>query len=69
MSAINSNIHGQAPGENVHRLFYAVFRQSLAVAAVSALDRSIFLAKHSGKFPVAVPGELRRPHLLDPRNA
>jgi hypothetical protein len=47
------------PEEKGHRLFYAVFRQSFSIAAVSALDRSILLGKHSDKFRVVVPGELR----------
>jgi hypothetical protein len=34
-----------------HSLFYAVFRQSFAVAAVSALDRTAFITKHADKFP------------------
>jgi hypothetical protein len=41
-------------------VFYAVFRQSFAVAAVTALDRSEFLIKHADKYPVIVPGDFRR---------
>jgi hypothetical protein len=45
--------------EKDHALLYAVFRQSFAIAALSAVDRSAFLAKHSDKFHVVVPGDFR----------
>jgi hypothetical protein len=45
--------------EKRHSVFYAVFRQSFAVAAVTALDRSEFLAKNADKYPITVPGDFR----------
>jgi hypothetical protein len=49
--------------EGQHTLFYAVFRQSFAIAAVTALERTVFLQKWAGKFPVFVPGQIRDPEL------
>jgi hypothetical protein len=46
--------------EKRHSVFYAVFRQSFAIAAVTALDRSEFLMKNADKYPVVVPGDFRR---------
>jgi hypothetical protein len=46
--------------EERHSVFYAVFRQSFAVAAVTALDRSEFLMKNADKYPVTVPGDFRQ---------
>jgi hypothetical protein len=43
--------------ERRHSVFYAVFRQSFAIAAVTALDRSEFLMKNADKYPVIVPGD------------
>jgi hypothetical protein len=48
-----------ATDEKKHWLFYATFRDSFAIAAVSALDRSIFLTERADRFPVVVPGGLR----------
>jgi hypothetical protein len=44
-----------------HALYYASFRQSFAIAAVTAIDRTAFLVKHAAKFPVVVPGTLINP--------
>ena len=46
--------------ERRHSVFCAVFRQSFAVAAVTALDRSEFLMKNADKYPVTIPGDFRR---------
>lgn len=46
--------------ERRHSVFYAVFRQSFAVAAVTAIDRSEFLMKNADKYPVVVPGDFSR---------
>jgi hypothetical protein len=46
--------------EKRHSVFYAVFRQSFAILAVTALDRSEFLMKNADKYPVTVPGDFRR---------
>lgn len=46
--------------ERQHCVFYAVFRESFAVAAVTALDRSVFLAKHAERFPITLPGDFKR---------
>jgi len=46
--------------EQRHSVFYAVFRQSFAVAAITALDRSEFLMKNAEKYPVTIPGDFRR---------
>ena len=46
--------------ERRHSVFYALFRQSFAVAAVTALDRTEFLMKHADKYPVVVPGDFRK---------
>jgi hypothetical protein len=47
--------------EREHALFYASFRQSFAIEAVTAIDRTTFIMKHAAKFPVVVPGTLRNP--------
>ncbi len=44
-----------------HSLFYAVFRQSFAVASVTAIERTAFIIKHAEKFPIVVPGSLGIP--------
>jgi hypothetical protein len=46
-----------------HTLFYAVFRQSFAIAATTADDRTKFLDKWKGRFRVFAPGEVRDPVL------
>jgi hypothetical protein len=46
--------------EKRHTFFYAVFRSSFAVGAVSALDRSEFLMKNADKFPVFAPGDFAK---------
>ena len=46
--------------ESRHSVYYAVFRQSFAIAAVTALDRSEFLMKHADRYPVTVPGDFKR---------
>lgn len=46
--------------ERRHSVFYAVFRSSFAVAAVTALDRSEFLMKNEEKFPIIIPGDFRK---------
>jgi hypothetical protein len=45
--------------EGRHSVFYATFRSSFAIAAVTALDRSEFLERHADKFRVIVPGAFR----------
>ena len=50
--------------EKRHSVFYAVFRQSFAVAAVTALDPSEFLMKNTDKYAVIVPGDFRRVHQI-----
>ena len=49
--------------EGRHSLFYAVFRSSFAVAAVTALDRAEFLQQNADKFPVTTPGDFRRANM------
>ena len=49
-----------ATEEQRHSVFYAVFRQSFAVASVTALDRSEFLMKNADRYPVTIPGDFRR---------
>jgi hypothetical protein len=44
-----------------HTLLYAVFRQSFAIAATTANDRTKFLDKGAHRFRVFVPGEIRDP--------
>jgi hypothetical protein len=46
--------------ERRHSVFYAVFRQSFSIAAITALDRSEFLMKNAEKYPVTIPGDFRR---------
>lgn len=43
--------------ERRHSLFYAVFNEAFAVAAVTAIDRSEFLAQNQDRWPVVVPGD------------
>ncbi len=50
----------QLTEERRHSVFYAVFRQSFAIAAVTALDRTEFLMKHADEYPVTIPGDFRR---------
>jgi hypothetical protein len=42
--------------EKRHSAFYATFRQSFAIAAVTALDRSEFLERNADKHPITIPG-------------
>jgi hypothetical protein len=49
--------------EREHSLFYAVFRQSFAIAAVTAHDRTKFLDKWRDKYRVLAPSEIRDPPL------
>jgi hypothetical protein len=46
-----------------HILVYAVFRQSFAIAATIANDRTEFLDKWKGRHRVFAPGEVRDPKL------
>ena len=46
--------------EGDHALFYGVFHDAFAIAAVSAKDRSVFLDKHADRYPVFVPGTFRK---------
>jgi hypothetical protein len=46
--------------EGRHSAFYAVFRQSFAILAITALDRSEFLMKNADKYPVTIPGDFGR---------
>ncbi len=46
--------------EGRHSVFYAVFRQSFAVAAVTAFDRNEFLMKNADRFPVTIPGDFKK---------
>jgi hypothetical protein len=39
----------------------AVFRQSFAIAAVTAIERTAFITKHADRFPVVMPGSLANP--------
>jgi hypothetical protein len=45
--------------EKRHSLFYATFRQSFAIAAVTALDRSEFLERNAEKYPITIPGAFK----------
>jgi hypothetical protein len=45
--------------EGRHTVFYAVFNQAFAVAAVTALDRTEFLSRNEERFPLVVPGEFK----------
>jgi hypothetical protein len=45
--------------ERRHSVFYAVFRLSFAIAAVTALDRSEFLHRNADKYPVTIPGAFK----------
>jgi hypothetical protein len=44
-----------------HSLFYAVFRQSFAIAATTADDRTQFLNKWQDRHRIFIPGEVRDP--------
>jgi hypothetical protein len=46
--------------ERRHSIFYATFRLAFSVAAVTALDRSEFLERHSEKYRVTVPGAFKK---------
>jgi hypothetical protein len=46
--------------ERRHSVFYAVFRQSFSIAAITALDRDEFLMKNAEIYPVTIPGDFRR---------
>ncbi len=45
-----------AQGERGHMLYFATFNYPFAVAGVTAVDRSIWLAEHTDRFPLYVPG-------------
>ena len=45
--------------EAKHSVFYAVFRQSFAILACTALDRSIFLTQHGTRYRVFTPGDFK----------
>jgi hypothetical protein len=45
--------------EKRHSLFYATFRQSFAIAAATALDRSEFLERNADKYPITIPGAFK----------
>ena len=45
--------------EKKHSTFYATFRESFAIAAVTALDRSEFLERNADKYPITVPGAFK----------
>jgi hypothetical protein len=45
--------------ERRHSVFYAVFNSAFAILAVTAFDRSEFLVKNAGKYPVWAPGAFR----------
>ena len=47
--------------EKRHSVFYATFRQSFAIAAVTALDRSEFLERNADKYPITIPGAFKAP--------
>jgi hypothetical protein len=47
--------------EKRHSVFYAVFRSSFAIAAITALDRTEFLERNADKYPVTIPGAFRVP--------
>jgi hypothetical protein len=47
--------------ERHHTLLYAVFRESFAIAATTADDRTQFLDKWKGRYRVFAPGEVRDP--------
>jgi hypothetical protein len=51
--------------EGRHSVFYAVFRLSFAIAAVTAVDRSEFLNRNADKYPVTVPGDFSRRPMPD----
>jgi hypothetical protein len=42
--------------EGRHSFFFAVFRYSFAIAAVTAVDRSEFLERNADKYPITIPG-------------
>jgi hypothetical protein len=46
-------------------LLYATFRQSFAIAATTADDRTKFLDKWSDRHRVFVPGEIGDPDLVE----
>lgn len=45
--------------EKRHTYSYAVFRNSFASGAVTALDTKEFLERHARKFPIVRPGDFR----------
>jgi hypothetical protein len=45
--------------EKRHSVFYAVFNDAFAILAVTALDRSEFLARHLDKHPIVAPGDFK----------
>ena len=50
--------------EKRHSVFYATFRQSFAIAAVTALDRSEFLERNADKYPITIPGAFKTQTLI-----
>jgi hypothetical protein len=53
-------LYSYATGESDHMLYFASFRESFAVAGITALDRAIYLEKRPDKFPLIRPGHFRR---------
>lgn len=53
------NYSWQFTDERRHSVFYAVFNEAFAILAVTALDRSEFLAKNADKYPVWAPGAFK----------
>lgn len=49
-----------------HTLVYAVFRQSFAIAATTAKDRTQFLDKYKDHHPIFTPGKIKDPILATP---
>jgi hypothetical protein len=45
--------------EGRHSFFFATFRFSFAIGAVTALDRSEFLESNSDKYPITIPGAFK----------
>ncbi len=45
--------------EKRHSAFYATFRQSFAIAAVTAVDRAEFLEHNSDKWPITILGAFK----------
>jgi hypothetical protein len=45
--------------EGRHSFFFATFRYSFAIGAVTASDRSEFLERNADKYPVTIPGDFK----------